>query len=391
MAHYRSFVPLAAIGLAFGLYGWAVFAMAFHHDGLIGIRYNVPGTDWMVHYSAARAVIEGRADLQLDGDRFTAFLNARFAGTLRAPLPFHPWINPPPYLLLLVPLALLPFGLSYALFLAAGFAALVAAAWHVLPGRGERWFAAASLLLCPAASITAVTGQNAFLVAALLLGGAALAARRPVAAGLMLGALIVKPQFWLMVPVALAAARHWRALGATFATALVLTAASIAAFGLAPWQAWLGDLLAPAAAFRDQWRQWSVLWGEDVFACALLLGASDRVAAAAQLAASLASAAAVYWCYRSAMRPLPLLCVLLAASCLAAPHLQAYDMVLLAAAATLFLCDAREQGLRPGDASLALALWLLALFNPPRVIPLGFLTPLIEAFFIATLMRRAID
>ena len=296
---------------------------------------------------------------------------------------------PPHFLLLLVPFALLPFGVACGLFLALGGAALVAAAWCAVPGRGERWMVASFILLSPAASITAVTGQTAFLTAALLLGGATLAAERPVFAGLLLGALTFKVQFWLMVPVALAAARQWRALGVALAAALVLVAASIAAFGFAPWQAWLGDVLAPAPGFRVEWREWSALWGEDVFACALLLGAPDRVGAAIQLAAALAAAGAVYWCYRSKLRPTLRLCVLLAASCLAAPHLQGYDMLLLAVAALLFLSDGCTHGLRPGDAGLALSLWVAPIFNPPRVIPLGFLTPLIEAVFIAALMLRA--
>ncbi len=59
MGQSRSLVPLASVALAFGLYGWTVFAFAFRHDGVIGPRYNFPGTDCMVHYGAARAVIEG--------------------------------------------------------------------------------------------------------------------------------------------------------------------------------------------------------------------------------------------------------------------------------------------------------------------------------------------
>ncbi len=388
MAQSRSLVPLASVALAFGLYGWAVFAFAFRHDGVIGPRYNFPGTDFMVYYGAARAVIEGHLPLLFDGDRFTHYLNVRFARLLRGELPFHPWVYPPYFLLLLVPFALLPFGLACFLFLALSFAALAASLGTVYRG-GRLAVASAALLLAPAASITAVTGQNAFLTAALLLGGASVAATRPLVAGALFGALTYKPQFFLMVPVALVATRNWRALAATCAAALVLALASLVAFGLAPWQAWAHDLLAPSAPFHDEWRQWSVLFGDDVFASAVLLGASDAVAKAAQAVAALVAAGAVYRAWRGALSRELQLAVLLAASCLAAPHLQGYDMVLLAAAAALFLIAALDLGVKNGDAALALALFLLPLFNPPRTTPAGFATPLVELLAIAVILMRS--
>jgi alpha-1,2-mannosyltransferase len=388
VAQSRSLVPLASVAFAFGLYGWAVFAFAFRHDGVIGPVYNFPGTDFMVYYGAARAALEGHLALLFDGDRFTQYLNLRFHPLLRGELPFHPWVYPPYFLLLLLPFALVPFGLACFLFLALSFVALVAALGTLYRG-GRLVIASAALLLAPAASITAVTGQNAFLTAALLLGGASLAATRPLVAGMALGALTYKPQFFLMVPVALVAARNWRALAATGATALALALASLLAFGIAPWQTFAHDVLAPGAQFRAEWRQWSVLFGDDVFASAVLLGAPDGVAKAAQGVAALVAAGAVFWAWRGALGRELRLAVLLAASCLAAPHLQGYDMVLLAAAAALFLIAALDTGLQNGDAALALALFLLPLFNPPRTTPAGFATPIVELLVLAVILMRA--
>ena len=388
MRQSRSLAPLVSVALAFGLYGWAVFALAFRHDGVIGPRYNYPGTDFMVYYGAARAALTGHLPLLFDGDRFTAFLNQTFAPLLRGELPFHPWVYPPHFLLLLLPFGLLPFGPACFLFLALSFAGLVAALGTLYRGR-RLALAAAAVLLAPAASITAVTGQNGFLTAALLLGGGSIAAARPVLAGVLFGALTYKPQFFLMAPVALLASRNWRALAAMGAAALVALLASAAVFGVAPWLEWGREILAPGASFRDQWRQWSVLFDDDVFAVAALLGASDAVAKAAQGIAMLVAAGAVFWAWSGALRRELRVAVLLAASCLAAPHLQGYDMVLLAAAAVLFLYDALDNGLRTGDAALALALWLLPIFNPPRATPAGFATPVIELLTIAVILWRS--
>lgn len=384
----RSLVPLAALAGLFGLYGWAVFLFAFRHDGVIGPRYNVPGTDFMVYWGAARSALEGRMALIYDGAGFTQFLNERFADWVRGPLTFHPFVYPPHFLLLLIPFGLLPFGLSYAVFIGLTAAALATAVGCVVRGRREHLIISGTLLLSPAASVTTVTGQNAFLTVALLLAGTALADRRPAAAGLLLAMLSCKPQFWPMAPVALAAAGQGRALSAMIAGMLALAIASVFAFGVASWQQWLGELLAPPTLFHEQWRQWSVLWGDDVFACASLLGASGVLAWTAQLAASLGAAACVCRCFaRYTTHPLrfPLLLV---AAALASPHLQGYDTILLAAAALLFLAHGMNDGLHPGDAALALALWVVPIFGPPRVIPIGFLIPPLECCFMAVLMLR---
>ncbi len=253
-------VIIAAM-LAAGLYAWMVFVSTFHHPGAIGFNYNAPGTDWMVFQAAARAYFDGNLPLVFDAPRFTAHLNTLFADRLSSPLPFHPWLYPPGYLLLLLPFGLLPFAWSYAGFVLVTLAGAVAAvAAGVRDGRARLW-RIAGLVLSPAAAVTVTQGQNAFLTVALLLGGVRLMAKRPVPAGILLGLLTVKPQFWLLVPVMLVAARRWRVLGVALATALLLCVASAAVFGLEPWWIWIGTALHPPPEFRADWMEWSLLWG----------------------------------------------------------------------------------------------------------------------------------
>src|SRR5437588_863727 len=83
----------------------------------------------------------------------------------------------------------------------------------------------------PAAAINAGMGQNAFLMAALLVGGFRVLRTCPALGGAILGLLTMKPQFWLLVPVALAAGREWRALLWSVATAIGLALLSLAMFG----------------------------------------------------------------------------------------------------------------------------------------------------------------
>jgi alpha-1,2-mannosyltransferase len=376
-----------AVCLAFGIYGWAVFALSFRHDGLIAPRTNAPGVDFMVFYLGARAALAGGLDLLYDGAGFTAALNHMVGAWLTAPLPLHPWVYPPPFLLLLLPLGMLPFAASYALYSVAGGVAIVAAV--VAGERGwRRTLLGGAMILSPAASIAIMVGQNALFVGAALIGGMRLIATRPALGGALLGLAAVKPQLFLMVPVALVASRQWRALAGAFTMALALAAASALAFGLAPWRQWLAVMLDPANPIHRGWTALSLRWGDSVYSAAGALGASSGAALAAQVAALLLAGAGVAWMFSRPSRADLRLALLLAAAVLAAPHVSAYDGVLLAEAAALFFCRALEAPARGQDTALALALWLTPLAGPPILSPLGLETPLLAALFIATIVAR---
>lgn len=308
--------------------------MSFHHDGLIGPHYNAPGSDYMVYYDAARSYLAGDPDLLSDGANFTARLNHDFANWLTGPLPPHPWVYPPPFLLLLLPFAFLPFAASYAAFVAATFAAAVAGVWCAVRQAGERSVWVAALLLAPATAIDVIDGQNGLLTAGILLGGFGLLQRSPVAAGMVLGAIAYKPQLALMVPVALLGLRAWRALAAAGLTAAAWAAASVAILGSGIWRGWLHWMLGGGAGYAE-WVEWGRLWGLSLYTCAVLHGASPAVAELLQAAGAVAAAGAVYHAYRHPFGFAQRLAILLAATVLAAPHLSPYDLILLACAAVL--------------------------------------------------------
>jgi hypothetical protein len=363
----------ASLVVVLGGVGWAFYLTAFRTD---------LGEDWMVYFNAIRAVIDGHLALVYDGERLTQLMNARFADRIPAPLPLHPFLYPPHYLLLLLPFGFLSFALAGGLFIVASFVGLAAAMLRSAKDGEERAVMLSSLLLSPATAITACIGQNAFLTCALMVAGLGLATRRPVLAGALLGILTYKPQLWLMVPVALAASGQWKALAASVATALVLCLASVAVFGLDPWHAWLALMTEPSDVY-DKWRVIARLNGQSLYTDAILIGADEKLANLVQAAAAFGAAGCVWWCHRRPMDGALRLAVVLAATMLAAPHVIDYDAVLLAVAATLFFVHALRQGLRDGDVAMALLVWASPLINPPSVFRIGLVTPLIVAGFIA--------
>jgi len=158
---------------------------------------------------------------------------------------FYPYWNPPSFLLLLAPLAMIPLAPAYVVWALGTFMLSLIAAL----GRDWRSLAGVAALAAPSTLINAVSGQNGFLSAALIVGGLRAAHQSPVFGGILLGLLTYKPQFALLIPVALLARRNWRAIASSFVTFLTTVVMSSLFFGDSIWVKWIhaaltyGDLL----------------------------------------------------------------------------------------------------------------------------------------------------
>jgi hypothetical protein len=369
-------------------YVWLVLVTTIPYPGKIGLDYNTLGTDWMVFYGAIRSVLDGKALLIFDGDRFTDFLNTAFAGWLSSPLDFRPWAYPPSFLLMLLPFAPLGFFGSYVAFQIVSGAllalALRSSTKAVLPPSALL----AAVLICPASAINVIDGQAVFLVAALIVGGFGLLDRRPYLAGLVLGLLTFKPQFCILVPIALVAAGQWRALLASGLSALALMIASGLVFGLDLWLRWFPVIIENLVSPNEKWIEFGRMWGHSVYTCAVLLGAPDRLASLIQLLATLGAAISVIIAFRSRLGTKEKTAVFLAATVLAAPHSGPYDGTLLVIA-TAFWLMARSAPLPLWCWTLAFMIWLLPMLSPPLLFPVARIAPLFPVLLIVLLLRPA--
>ena len=153
------------------------------------------------------------------------------------PMPFS---YPPTAALAFAPLSLLSPAVAFLTAQALGLVSFVPAILRLAP-RGHR----ATLLVAslPVACLNFYCGQNAMLLAALTAASTrAWVDRRPGLAGVLSGLATLKPQTALGLPAAMLVARDARGLVAAILTTLLLVGASVVAFGVGPWPAFVGAL-----------------------------------------------------------------------------------------------------------------------------------------------------
>jgi len=380
--------PLAGIAVLFGLYGWAlVAATGTGRDGAIGPRFNALGADWVIFLTAARALFSHDLSHIYNQAWITSTTNSQFAHWLSAPLPFPLFPYPPVYLLLVVPFAKLSVGWSLLLSQLAQFAALAWAVRKLAPDKSWLFFLVGAFL-APAASNNVIAGSNAMLVAALIVGGMALVSTRPLLAGALIGVLVFKPQYAPLPFLALLAAGESRALAAAIASAAILCGLSAVLLGPSLWLDWSNVYLHPQTVAGVNATDWGHMWDESVSTCVSLLGAPHWLATAAQILAAVVALGFAWQAFRS--RNPQRLAILCCAVLLASPHLSNYDLILLALAALLQVQSMREDA-RPLALMLPLLCYLAPIFNPPRVMALGLITPLLLLGLMLMLQRQAVQ
>lgn len=311
-------------------------------------------TDFVSFYAAGSLADAGTPALAYD---HAAHLAAEEPVT-GAGIEYQYFNYPPVFLLLCAAVAPLPYLLAFLLFEGATLLLYLFVARRIVDD--DSTTALIALLAFPIVFWNFGLGQNAFLTAALFGAATVLIDRRPVAAGLLFGALCYKPQFGLMIPLALAAAGQWRAFAAAAAAAALLVLASLAIFGVETWRAFL----AAVAASPDMYQSGRILFAgmANPFGAARLLGASAPLAYALQAAATIASAGLVIAVWRGRLSLPTRAATLAAATLVAAPLSLLYDLMLGAVAGAWLVRDRQSPAARQSE-MLALAVIYLLLLD----------------------------
>jgi hypothetical protein len=144
---------------------------------------------------------------------------------------FMPWTYPPQFSLLLAPLAFVPTGVAYFLFIASTLAFYLV----VLRSIAGSNFVLLLIILFPAMAITMACGQNGFLMAGLFGLVCLLLEERPILAGLALGLMIIKPHLAVAIGAYCILRRCWIVVMTAGAVVLISSAVCTAVFGVEIW------------------------------------------------------------------------------------------------------------------------------------------------------------
>jgi alpha-1,2-mannosyltransferase len=354
-------------------------------DGLIDRNGKPLGTDFSNVYAAGTLSWQGRPAEAYEPARQHAAEKAVFGGR---EVPFYGWHYPPFFFAVAIAAAAFPYAWGLAIWLAASLTAYLAAIRAILPGAETLLIAAAF----PAVFVNMGHGQNGFLTAALLGGALQLLDRRPWLAGVLIGCLTYKPQFGVLIPIALLAGGRWNTIAAALATVAALLAVSFVTLGGGVWHAFADSMNFTRTVVLEQGGTgWEKI--QSVFSAARMWGAGVHTAYAVQIAMALMLAASLAWLWQSDAAFELKASALATGSLLATPYVLDYDLVVLAVAIAFFARHGLSRGFRDYEISLLAAAWIVPLLS--RVIagvtgiPLGLLVSL--TFYVFTLRRAVRD
>jgi alpha-1,2-mannosyltransferase len=339
------------------------------------------GTDFLSFWAASKIALSGPAKNVYAVDLHYAAQQSAFPG---AEISYAAYFYPPVFLLICFPLALLPYFVSLAVWLAVtGYAY-----WRVV-----RQFvfdanvASVALLAFPAVLVNIGHGQNGFLTAALF-GGAVLACeKRPILAGVLFGCLAFKPHLAILIPIALAARGAWRTFIAAAVTSVSLVLFSVAVFGIETWKGFLA--VSPLARATLEQELVGSAKMQSVFAAVRVLHGSVFAAYAIQTVVAIAACALLLLLARHRAKPLTQGVALVSAAMLATPFLLDYDLTLLAIPLAWLFNEGRRTGFLAWEKILLLAAFVLPLVSRLAAdrfgLPLG--PPVLAAVFLLILRR----
>jgi hypothetical protein len=264
---------------------------------------------------------------------------------------------PPVFLLMALPLGLLPYLLSFSIWIGVTLLLYMI----VLFKTSQHKILLPLMLLFPGIYENFIYGQNAFLSGFLLGAGLLFLDSSPLLAGCLIGFLCYKPQFIMLVLFALLVGRFWKALIAALATSLMLICASYIAFGYEVWRAYFAVMSMPMKLLEIGWAAWSIM--PTFFAATLSAGFDVKSAYLVQGLVMLAVIGGVAWVWMSKTNPLRG-AVLTLGLLLFTPYAYIYELAILALPLGWLWEDGRVRGRLPGELILLLCGWLLPFCIP---------------------------
>ena len=360
--------------------GGIIAALVTAH-GVIDTTGRPLGSDFSLLWAAGTSVWNGEPALPYDLARYAALQRQIFG----ADTPILGWHYPPYFLAIAAMVALLPYLWALLVWQGATLALYCATIYRILP---DRWVLIAAIGF-PGVIINIGHGHNGFLTAFLLGGGLLALDRRPWIAGMLFALVAYKPQFAVVLPIALLADKRYVALLSSAIGVALITLGTLWAFGPQSWIAFRGSMEFTRTVVLEQGNTgWQKI--QSSFAAVRALGGSVELAYAVQGAVTVAVVLAVAWLWHSKSNRRLQYAALITGALLATPYVLDYDMVVLAPALAFVLSHGRDLGFRPWQktvmALVYVAPFVTRMVAEATLVPLGLLA---MVGFFAMVVGRA--
>ncbi|MGK2912640.1 MAG: glycosyltransferase family 87 protein [Sphingobium sp.] len=354
---------------------------AFSH-GTLDYAERPLGTDFSDVWTAGLMADQGRGALAWDWPAHYAVQQQIHRS---ATVDFYGWHYPPPFLMLAWALAQMPYVPALIVWQISTLVPLLILVRRIVPRSDILLFAAGA----PVVLVCLGHGQNAFMTAGLLGGGLLLLDRRPWLAGALLGCLVYKPQFAVLIPLVLIARGNWRAFVGAGVSVLLLCGLTLLLWGWPVWQAFLDSLTITRHIVIEQGNTgWEKI--PSAFSAMRMWGGGIALSYAVQSSVTLlAIVAAVFVTRRGSM------CnrgaAAMAAALLCTPYVLDYDFVLLGVAIAFMVADMTGRNALRWEITVLAFAWAVPIFGRQvtalTMIPLDLIAAIAV---LALAVRRAI-
>jgi alpha-1,2-mannosyltransferase len=314
-------------------------------------------SDFCHYWVAGRLAMAGEPTAVYDFARLQAFGQA--VGGLHVKIP---WFNTPTFLMLVLPFSLVPYHAALFLWILTTLVGYLIIIRRLAPLSQFTWLA----LAFPSTLLNISYGQNGFLSVIFLGGGLVLLDRSPIAAGIFLGLMTFKPQFALLIPIALAAGRLWRTLSAMLVTSGALIGATALLFGMDVWGAFLQKIMVMIGGLKGGQISAAITLPLEkmptVLSAMKLIGADFLTAAVVQVIVGLAIVAIVGWTWHSKASPAIRSAILVLGTFLVTPYAFVYDNILIAIALACLGWEGYTKGWLPGEKICLFFAWITPIY-----------------------------
>lgn len=338
----------------------------------------IKNSDFVLLWSASKLALEKEPGKVYDVDRLR---QAQAVYGEDKPLP---WLYSPSFLVLVLPLGLLPFLVSLTSWLAATLGSAVVVLRRIAPDPLTSKLA----LAFPGNALNLFYSQGIFLLIFLMGGGLLAVDHYPLWGGLLLGLSITyKPHLGFLVLLAFIGGRRWKALGAMLATVGGMALLSAILFGGDIWVLFWKTMPLAKEIVQSVAELWPSM--ATIFTAVRLRGGGLPLAWTMQVITACVVAVVVFRTWRQEAPLAIRASSLVVGALLATPYAFEYDLALLSLPLAWMGWEGQVNGWRSWERYWLPVVWFSPFFATLLAKRLGWqLEPLVLAVFLFLLARR---